>query len=104
MTANLSSYEKSSLCTVCNHRRADGVRSSYLCRMPVPFNICWECGKEGLVPWGLLVHPIVGLSVEHRTSLVSWEAIILKRICEFYDRSEEELWEAVEAAQRERLL
>jgi len=94
--ANLSWYETSKTCTVCKNHEAEGANSSSLCTMTIPFSVCWDCFKENLVPWDILVHPVVGIRPERRHNLAKWEHVLISKICDFYDRTEEQLWRSVE--------
>ena len=77
-------------CEVC-HEPAVGVCSSGM--GPISHAFCKECLVENRVPWSTLVGGLYGCRKGH---VAEYAKAYIEGTCEFYDKTEDELWAEVE--------
>lgn len=79
-------------CVICG-KKAAGVCSSQM--GPVSHAYCSECLYFHREEWNTLIGGLFGLD---KDSTADWVKPIIIATCEFYNRTEEELWNAVDKA------
>jgi hypothetical protein len=76
-------------CEICGNE-ATGVFSS--CMGPISHAYCVECGKAGREVWTTLVGGLFGVTKE---TVAEWTQPVIDATCEFYGKTEDQLWEEV---------
>jgi hypothetical protein len=88
--------EKPNKCDICGS--SENVMVACSTAGAVSHVYCHECMKSNREVWGTLVGGLMGLTKDEVSE--SFNPII-KATCEFYGRTEEELWEEVSQAEEE---
>ncbi len=81
-------------CEVCN-QPAFGVYCSAL--GPISHAYCSSCMQAGLEPWGTLVGAMFGIGC---ANVPPEYQPLIQRICDFYKKTEEELWAEVDRVEQ----
>jgi len=82
-------------CVICD-KEALGVCSSLM--GPVSHAYCKECIEAGREDWSTLVGGLYGCRED---SVAEWVLPIIKATCEFYNRTESQLWIDVKKLERD---
>lgn len=82
-------------CEVCQ-KPAIGVCSSVM--GAITHGFCRECLTANRQPWTTLVGGLIGCARDH---VADWTRPYIEATCEFYGKTEDELWEEVERVSKE---
>lgn len=96
VAGGLSTDIKKRKCEICNKNDAAGVASSKLC--PISHAYCGECISANREVWTTLVGGLFGCNKDF---VSEWIRPIIKATCEFYGKTENELWAEVDRLEKD---
>lgn len=102
VAGGLSTNIEKRKCEICNKNDAAGIASSKLC--PISHAYCSECISANREVWTTLVGGlslIGGLFGCNKDFVSEWIRPIIKATCEFYGKTEGELWAEVDRLEKD---